>query len=426
MSTTQALDIVDLGAQGDGIAKPEGRPVFVPYTLPGETVRAIVEDSRATLLSIETASPSRIEPVCVHFETCGGCALQHLALDEYRAWKVDILRQTLKHAGLDTACIQPGHFCEPYSRRRAVFSAIKSADGVVLGFQQAMSNQIIDLTECHVVTPAIDAARPHLKRLLDALLPSGLAVHVTVSDTPTGLDIAVDGKLTIGEKRKRTASDLVRQFGFPRLTVNGEVIIALRAPMVTFGKAEVSPPPGGFLQAVAAMEAVMAGLVSAHLKKAKKVADLFAGSGTFALRLAEKSTVHAVEGDAGSVAALDRGFREAAAAGLKPVTVERRDIYRRPMTAQDLKPYDGIVFDPPRAGAEALSKAIAEQPNITRVAAVSCNPETLARDLKVLVGGGFALKSVTPVDQFIWSPHLEAVALLERPKQRDRSWMRMR
>jgi 23S rRNA (uracil1939-C5)-methyltransferase len=178
----------------------------------------------------------------------------------------------------------------------------------------------------------------------------------------------------------------------------------------------VPTPPGAFLQAVESAEQVMAGLVTDHLKKAKRVADLFSGIGTFALRLARNSEVHAVEGDGPALAALDRGFRFGK--GLKKVTVEKRDLFRRPLTYKEMDlTFDGIVFDPPRAGAEDQAKQIARS-TVQRVAAVSCNPVTLARDLRTLMDGGYQLKRVVPVDQFLWSPHIEAVALLEKPKKR--------
>ncbi|TIP90357.1 MAG: class I SAM-dependent RNA methyltransferase, partial [Mesorhizobium sp.] len=182
-----------------------------------------------------------------------------------------------------------------------------------------------------------------------------------------------------------------------------------------FGDIAVAVPPGAFLQATEAAEQAMADIVGRHLARAKKIADLFAGCGSFALRLAAKSEIHAVEGDAAALLALDRAFRFAS--GLKRVTSERRDLFRRPLTFKELNAFDGIVFDPPRAGAEDQSKQIARS-DVPLVAAVSCNPVTLARDLRILIDGGYALKSVTPIDQFLWSPHVEAVALLEKPRRR--------
>lgn len=424
MSKTETLEIDELGARGDGIAKTAGGPVFVPYTLAGETVTAIVDGRRAALLSVRTPSPDRIDPVCCHFETCGGCSLQHMGEDAYREWKADILTTALAAQGIDVSVVEPALFCAPRSRRRAVFSAILTEKGVILGFQQAASNHVVDLQECHVVTPEIDAARPGIKTLLETFLPAGKTVHVTVNQTTTGLDLAVEGKIAPDDRARRAAADGVRAAGFARLTVNGEIILAPKRPLVAFGDVIVPPPPGAFLQAVPAMEEAMAGLVTAHMAKSKRVADLYAGCGTFALRLAKASTVHAVEGDGPALSALDRGFRDNSDKRLKPVTVERRDLVRRPLTAHELRVFDGVVFDPPRAGAEAQCREIAAS-TVRRVAAISCNPETLARDLKILIDAGFTLKSVTPVDQFIWTPHLEAVAQLERSGGKKRHWGEM-
>jgi len=424
MSRTATLTIDELGLRGDGIAKTDTGQIFVPYSLPGETVTAIADGKRAALLSVRTPSPDRIEPVCAHFETCGGCSLQHLSEEAYRVWKAGLLEKALSVHGIDTTKIKPARFCNPHTRRRAVFSAIRTEKGIQLGFQQAASNHVVDLDECHVVTPEIFSARAAMKELLAAFLPTAKTVHVTVNQTLAGLDLAVDGKIEPGDVEKRAAADKLRALGFARLTVNGEVILAPRRPVVEFGDVIVAPPPGAFLQAVPAMEEAMAGLVTAHMAKCKRVADLYAGCGTFALRLAKGSTVHAVEGDGPALAALDRAFRDNPDKRLKPVTTERRDLVRRPMTAHDLRIFDGVVFDPPRAGAEAQAREIAAS-TVRRVAAISCNPETLARDLSILIQAGFKLKSVTPIDQFIWTPHLEAVALLERTGGKKRHWSDM-
>jgi 23S rRNA (uracil1939-C5)-methyltransferase len=239
--------------------------------------------------------------------------------------------------------------------------------------------------------------------------------HMTVTHTASGLDIAAEESGALSEKARKAVSDFVVRHGFARLTVDGEIIIEPKKPMVFFGEVSVFPPPGGFLQAVASAEAAMAQLVTGHLRRAKKVLDLFAGSGAFALRLARGAEIHAVEGDGAALAALDRGFRFGA--GLKRVTSEKRDLFRRPVTFKELASFDGLVFDPPRAGAEDQVKQIARS-EVPYVAAVSCNPTTLARDLRILIDGGYLLKSVTPIDQFLWSPHVEAVALLEKPKRR--------
>ncbi len=410
--TTLVID--RLGAQGDGVADTERGPVYVPFALPGERVNAAVEGERGTVLALLETSPERVEPACRHFGECGGCAIQHLADPPYRAWKRDKVVNALAARKIAAAVSETVHG-RPRSRRRAVLSARRTEKGAVLGYNRAASHTIIDIAECPVVLPRIEAALPALRALAALVGTTRDAFHLTVTDTASGLDIALAGSGMMPEATRRAAAEFALRQGLARLSVDGEIVIEPKKPLIEFGTAVVAPPPGGFLQAVAAAEQTMADLVLAHLKRARKVADLFAGAGAFALRLAKGAEVHAVEADAAALAALDRGFR--GATGLKRVTQEKRDLFRRPLTFKELDTYDGVVFDPPRAGAEDQSKQLARS-DVPYVAAVSCNPVTLARDLGILIGGGYALRTVTPVDQFLWSPHVEAVALLEKPKKR--------
>lgn len=406
--------IARLGAQGDGIAVAEGGEVFIPFTLPDETVTAARQKDRATLMSVLEASPLRIDPACRHFTECGGCALQHFETEAYRQWKREKVVQALKGKGIacEVGALVP---CEPHTRRRVTFSARRSEAGMQLGFVRALSSEIIPIEECPISLPPIVAAIDRLCALADLVCATPKAFHMTVTATASGLDVAVHDSGKLGDNQRRVASNFVMAEGFARLSVDGEIVVEPKKPVVQFGSVAVAVPPGAFLQATEAAEQTMATLVGRHLSRAKKVADLFAGCGSFALRLAAKSEVHAVEGEAPALAALDRAFRFAG--GLKRVTSERRDLFRRPLTFKELNAFDGLVFDPPRAGAEDQSKQIARC-DVPLVAAVSCNPVTLARDLRILLDGGYALKSVTPIDQFLWSPHVEAVALLEKPRRR--------
>ncbi|TGT68933.1 class I SAM-dependent RNA methyltransferase [bacterium M00.F.Ca.ET.159.01.1.1] len=406
--------IARLGSQGDGIANAEGGEVFVPFTLPGETVTAARQKDRATLMSVLEASPLRVDPACRHFTECGGCALQHYEAEAYRQWKREKVVQALKAKGI--ACeIEALVPCAPHSRRRVTFSARRTEAGMLLGFVRALSSEIIPIEECPISLPAIVSALDKLRAVADLVCATPKAFHMTVTVTASGLDIAVQDAGKLGDNQRRIVSNFAMAEGLARLSVDGEIVVEPRKPVVQFGPVAVAVPPGAFLQATEAAEQTMASLVGQHLARAKKVADLFAGCGSFALRLAAKSEVHAVEGDGPALAALDRAFRFAS--GLKRVTAERRDLFRRPLTFRELNAFDGLVFDPPRAGAEDQSKQIARS-DVPLVAAVSCNPVTLARDLRILLDGGYTLKSVTPIDQFLWSPHVEAVALLEKPKRR--------
>jgi 23S rRNA (uracil1939-C5)-methyltransferase len=410
----KTLRIARLGAQGDGVAEMPAGPVFVPFALPGEEIIAEVDRGRGALVSIEKPSPERVAPACRHFGICGGCAVQHLDGAAYRAWKRDIVVQALKSRGIES---EVGDLvaCSPQTRRRAVFTARRTGAGMLLGFNRALSSEIVPVEECPVSMPAIVSALERLRRLATLVAATAQPFHLAVTVTDTGLDVAVSGSGKLADDARRAAVAFVIEHGFARLSVDGEIVVEPRKPVVSFDGVAVVPPPGAFLQATTAAEQAMAGLVGTHLARARQVADLFAGCGTFALRLARHSGVYAVEGDAPSLTALDRAARMAT--GLKPVGVERRDLFRRPLTQRELARFDGLVFDPPRAGAEGQAREIARS-EVPLVAAVSCNPATLARDLRILLDRGYRLKSVTPIDQFLWSPHVEAVALLEKPKRR--------
>ena len=404
------LTIDRLGAQGDGVADTATGTAFVPFTLPGERVEATEAGRRFRLDAVLAPSPQRQTPPCPHFGTCGGCDLQHADDALYTAFKRDVVVDALARAGLETE-IAPLVACPPASRRRVALSAVGAGKSVHLGFNAAHSDQIVPIEVCPIALPAIQRALPALQRLAALLADRRTPLKLTVTVTDTGLDVAATAAPKLAEGKRRQAIALAVSEGFARLTVDGEILVMTRPPSIAFDGITVELPPGAFVQAVAAAETAMASRVTKHLAGAKHVADLFSGSGTFALRLAVQSRVHAVESEAAPLAAMTAAWRTRP--GLKPLTTERRDLYRRPIPAKELKAYDGLVFDPPRAGAEAVSQEIAAS-KISRVAAVSCNPVTMARDLRILVDGGFRLVEVTPVDQFLWSRHVEAVALLER------------
>ncbi|MDP3896428.1 MAG: class I SAM-dependent RNA methyltransferase [Mesorhizobium sp.] len=411
---TVRLEITRLGAQGDGVAETERGQVFVPFTLPGEVVNAAIERERGTLMALIERSALRVEPPCRHFGECGGCVVQHLEESAYRDWKrgraVEGLRR--ERVECEVGALVP---CAADSRRRVVFSARRSDAGLVLGYHRMQSSDIVDISECRIALPEIVAALPNLRELAGIVCQTTKAFHISVTATATGLDVAFLDSGALSEAGRRLAANFVIREKIARLSIDGEIVVEPQRPVIHFGDVAVTPPPGGFIQAVKSAEEAMVDLVTAHMGKSKKVADLFAGSGAFSLRLARRSEVHAVEGDAAALAALDRGFRFAT--GLKRVTQEKRDLFRRPMTFKELNLFDGVVFDPPRAGAEDQSIQLARS-DVPLVAAVSCNPTTLARDLRILIDGGYTLKSVTPIDQFLWSPHVEAVALLEKKRKR--------
>lgn len=411
------LSITELGAQGDGVAMRGSEAVHVAFTAPGDTVTAAVDRSRGTLIALLQPGADRVAPPCPHFGPdgenagCGGCAVQHIAPATYGSWKRDLVAQALERGGIP-AVVEPLVTCLPGARRRVVFAARRTGNTLLLGFHRAGTHEVVDISACTVASPRIVTALPLLKSLAASAALGTDIFHFAVLETASGFDIVVDAPFKLAEADRLRIVQAVRKAqGVARLAFNGEIILEKQPPQLTFGAVTVTPPPGAFTQASAAAETVMADLVAAHLGKAKRVADLYAGCGTFALRLAAKSAVHAVEASGAALAALDRAARHAQ--GIKAVSVEKRDLARRPLMAMELKTYQGLVFDPPRAGAESQAREIARS-IVPKVAAVSCNPVTLARDLKILLDGGYRLRSVTPIDQFLWTPHVEVVALLEK------------
>lgn len=404
------ITITALGHLGDGLASGPRGSLFVPGGLPGDVLRVKAQGDRASILEILTRSPARVEPTCRHFEACGGCSLQHMAEPEYLAFKRDQVVRALEDRGIEVPVdeVIPS---APGSRRRAVLTAVRAGHKLLLGYHERASNRLVDITECPVLDPKIVAAVPGLKRLAEVLMPRKGELRLTVLATQAGLDVALANVAPGIEKKLVQLSGLTADLGLARLSVDGEIILEARAPALPMGKVAAVPAPGGFTQATAEAEAHLATLVLAALGKSKKAADLFAGIGTFTFRMAETMSVHAVEGEAAAVAALDRASRQPA--GLRQITFERRDLFRRPLMAAELAGFDAVTFDPPRTGAQAQAEQLALS-KVKRIAAVSCNPATLARDLRILIDGGFKVTRVTPVDQFLYSPHVEVVAALER------------
>ncbi|MDX5593117.1 class I SAM-dependent RNA methyltransferase [Pseudovibrio sp. SPO723] len=410
----QSLTIDRLAHKGDGVANLNGEQIFVSGALPGETITVRLKGDRAELVEVTTASPERAEPICKHYGSCGGCTLQHMSAEGYSDFKRNLVVDALKARGIEVA-VDPVVSCAPQSRRRAVFTAVRAGHKVLLGYHEAKSHRLVDVEECPVLVPEIVSALPKLRRLASEVMPRKGDLKFTVTATLNGLDVAIQGLGKNAEKHFLALSQATMEYGFARLTADGETILEIKPPQLDMGGTMVTGPSGGFLQATKHAENVMAELVMEGIGKAKRVADLFSGTGTFTFRIAKVASVHAAESDAPALKALDTARR--VAKGLKQVTTERRDLFRRPLNAKEMdnfgKGYDAVVFDPPRAGAQAQAKELANSP-VKRVVAVSCNPATLARDLRELLDGGYVLKRVTPIDQFLYSPHIEVVAQLER------------
>ncbi|RAK52433.1 class I SAM-dependent RNA methyltransferase [Phenylobacterium deserti] len=407
------LTIQAVGGEGDGVANG---PVFVPFSLPGERVLASGSGERRDFVEVLEASPQRVTPPCPHFFVCGGCALQHWEHPAYLDWKVERLRTTLARQHLEAEFV-PAYAAGPETRRRVALHARKgSRDAARLGYKVRKSWDLVDISVCPISDPGIQAAIPAMKRLAAPLFEhpkSAPTLHVTLTDT--GLDIDISG---VEEKSGGLSADGRMQLAeqaaaadFARVTLNGEVAYMARQPQVRLGQARVALPAGAFLQATPGAEAAMADFVLSQAAGASRIADLYCGVGTFTFRLAEIAPVYATDFAPAAIQALTSA--SATAPGLKGVAAEARDLVRRPVLAEELKKTDVAVFDPPRAGAAEQTAELARSA-VSRVIGVSCNPATFARDARVLVDAGFRLERVMPVDQFLWSPHIELVGVFSR------------
>lgn len=414
----QELTINAVGAQGDGLSRlGDGKPAFVPLTLPGETVLARMEGARGEVAEILTASAERVTPPCRHFGACGGCALQHWADEPYRAWKVEQIRIQLSMEGLETE-ILPAFAAPPASRRRVALHARKGGkgQGARLGFKERRSWNLVPIEECPVTDPRLVAALPALARLAEPFLEhpkSAPTLHVTL--TGTGLDIDVTGVERksggLSADARMRAAMAAGEGDFARVTLAGEIVYGARQPLVKLGAAVVALPPGSFLQAVPAAERAMVDFAVREAQGASRIADLYCGVGTFTFRLAEIGQVYAAEVSPQAIAALKAAI--GATPGIKPITAEARDLVRRPVLGAELAKTEVVVIDPPRAGAAEQTAEIAKS-KVVKVVGVSCNPQTFAKDARTLVEAGFRLEKVLPVDQFVWSPHIELVGVFSR------------
>jgi 23S rRNA (uracil1939-C5)-methyltransferase len=414
----ERLAIIGVGHRGDGIAQGPDGEIYVPGTLPGEAVEVEAvpgHPDRRRLLNVANESPARIAPICPHFGVCGGCAVQHWDAAHYRAWKRGLVVEALRQAGLDApvAELVDAH---GEGRRRATFHARGGGKGVLeVGFAAARSHRIVAIDRCPVLAPGLRGALGAAWALAEALGATKKPLDIAATATDAGLDVDVRGSGALKPALMTTLARIAAERDLARLTRHGELVALSRPPTVRIGKTIVPLPPAAFLQATAAGETALAQLVLAACAGAGKIADLFAGVGPFALRLAEGAPVLAVDDDEAALAAVRRA---AATHGLKPVETERRDLFRRPLLADELKDFDTVVFDPPRQGAEAQARALAAS-RVALIVAVSCNPATFARDAAILTAAGYRLATVTPIDQFRYTAHVEIVAGLERdPKAR--------
>lgn len=406
----EIVTIDALGHRGDGIVHGADGPLYVPFTLAGEKVRIERDGARAHAVEILEPSPERVPAICRHFGKCGGCSLQMLPLEATRKLKRDFVVAALRQHGLE---VEVGETIGTSiaSRKRAALTALCAGPKILLGYHERLSNRLVDIEECPVLMPGIAEKLPRLRALLAPLVPARKSVRVHVLQTAVGLDVSLEGGSEPDPKVAASLAGMAKAAGVARLSIDSEPVLTLAEPVLDVSGVKLVPPPGGFVQASAEAEAAMAGLVTQHLAGAKRVADLFCGIGAFALALARHASVHAIDSNSPALEALALAVRHAK--NLKPIATERRDLFAFPLSPQELEEYDGIVFDPPYAGAKAQATALAKS-SVPLIAAISCNPATFARDARTLVDGGYRLERVVPVDQFVYSAETELVGLFRR------------
>jgi len=409
-AVAERLLIDHVGQRGDGVSIADGGARYVPYTLAGEIVEAAPlpgASDRLQLQRVERASAERIDPFCPHFGRCGGCAIQHWQPEAYRAWKRQLVIDTLARAGIaaNVAELIDAHGA---GRRRVTLHARRDRDGALpVGFTAPNSHAVIAIDACPILDPKLNGALDAARALAAVLKPIDKPLDIQVTAADNGLDIDVRGTGPLPTSAITALSKIAEQHRLARLTRHGELVLMRAPPVVRMGAAQVTLPPGSFLQATVAGEETLAAQVATHCGKGKRIVDLFCGVGPFALRLAAKARIDAFDNDAGAINVLQKAA--AATHGLKPIAAEARDLFRRPLVPQEVRDIDIAVFDPPRQGAEAQSKQLAAS-RIPVIVAVSCNATTFARDARILIDGGYTLDTVTPVDQFRHTPHVELVA----------------
>lgn len=414
-SEERVLEISAVGSRGDSTTEGEAGPIYTPYALPGEQVRARVAGGRAEVLEVLRASSERQEPACRHFGRCGGCQLQHWQDEPYLAWKREQVIEALTKRGFGGAYVEPTIPAWGDGRRRASLHAARQNNQVRIGFIERGGARLTPITQCPVLAPQLEEVVLKLAPLAELALPSRGEITLQCLLTDSGVDISIKGAGRVELLQRAALEKLIAEanaLDLARLSFEGETIIERAKPTLRMGRTIVSPPPGAFLQPTALGEETLARLTIEALQGSKRVVDLFSGIGTFALRLAEQAEVLAAEGDAEMLVALKKAS-DGAGGALKEITTMRRDLLRTPLSTLEMKKFDGAVMDPPRSGARQQAEQIARAP-IRKLAYVSCDPASFARDIKILIEHGFTLTKITPVDQFRWSPHIELVGAFER------------
>ncbi|GLQ06370.1 class I SAM-dependent RNA methyltransferase [Sneathiella chinensis] len=415
------LEIDHLGAGGDGVATAEGKAWYVPFTAPGDRVQAEPGEKRgrgqtATLTAITQPAPIRQQPACRHFGTCGGCSLQHIDGDWLADWKRQRLEEALTRAEVVFPPINPTVSSPPRSRRRVEFVAAKRKKGVMIGYHLRRSHQIFDVGECPLIDADLLALVKPLRAMLPTVMPRNSQARLTLTRTLNGTDLLITANLDLDLGVRETLASFAADHDLSRISLYHETdklleVVAARKPAaIPLGSGQVNIPPGAFLQATREGEQALTDLMLDHLPEKQDVVDLFSGCGSFSLPAAPHcKSLHAIEGDAALTEALQSGANKSRI----NLTSETRDLFRRPLMAEELNAYDVVIIDPPRAGADAQCEQIAGS-GVKKVIFISCNPASFARDAKTLQDGGYRIETLTPVDQFLWSSHVELFATFIR------------
>jgi 23S rRNA (uracil1939-C5)-methyltransferase len=413
---SEIMTITDIGQGGDGIARrPDGAVVFIPLTVPGDVVRASVrtnpeEQNRGQILEILTPGVARVTPPCSHFGVCGGCTLQHLSTPAYLEMKTRWLREVLSRAQISCPDIRPMIAIPAHTRRRASFSVCRTAKDVIIGFNKRLSDEVVNISACQILHPDIMTLRDTLKPYLMSLMTPRQTFDLMIQKVDHQVEISVTGRLTINLRSQEILADMAHALNISRINVRArdrdmfEPLLSLTPFQKRFGDLTVDLPPGTFLQASDEAEQILAEQVTQHATGARHVADLFSGSGLFTGHVMSKvQSITAVDVDAPAIRALtSRGIK-----------AQVRNLFKDPLSPAELKIFDTVILDPPRAGASAQSSALASS-GVSKIIYVSCSPASFARDARVLVSGGYDLKTIQPVDPFIWSTHTELVSVFEK------------
>ena len=412
------LTIEEIGGRGDGYAKLEGRPLFVPLTVPGDRVRArVVSETaagfRGELVELLSPGPARSDPPCPYFGACGGCALQMLEDSAYLAWKEGQVDKALSHAALSPLERPPMIRTPPHARRRVSLAAQRRGRDVLIGYRQRLSHRLVPIESCLLLRPGLEALLAPLRAFLRE---SGSAAgDIVATECDNGIDLALGGFDAADLALRESLAAFAETRDLVRLSLlddegSSEPLVVRRAPQVSFDGVPVAVPPGVFLQASQEGEAALVTAITSEMSgTGGRIVELFCGAGSFTFPLSRFGKVDAFEADEAALAALDGAVRRNGLSGR--ITTRRRDLCRQPLRAAELSGYSAVVFDPPRAGAKDQAVQIA-QSGSPHVVAVSCNPATFARDVRLLVDGGYRLARVVTLDQFLWSPHVELVGVL--------------